>query len=330
MFVIVVGLLISLAFFDASHFLRSFKIIAFCYVLFSSVNPEEMTGRFLTSSLYLSNLGLIVALLFFSLPDNLSFTPDFLSSLRRFDEGFTGEFYWMKSFSGIFMIGDNPSPLFDGVPRYSGYYPEPGINAFYVLLGYAGLLYRGQKVSKLTNIITLSNVLLTFSVAGFLASFVLVGYFIARRFSRAQRISLLTLTPFILLVAFNRIIYQDNYFADKLLGRSAQVTTGTWSNLFSFNLSGTESIFHLLNVGEFAVLPQLLAIIIFGYIIWMCLFKFLVMGPNLKYDSGAFFFIALVFFLKSGVILLTHLVLTVIIFIPILGRHRSCVLRHEV
>ena len=322
-FLIMFCLLISLAFFDGSHFLRSFKAIAFCCVLFSSVNPKEMTGRALTSFLYLSNFGLLLAALIFILPSNLSFTPEFLFNLRRFDEGFPGGFYWMKNFSGIFMIGDDPVPFLNGIPRYSGYFSEPGVNAFYILLGYASLLYCGQKVSKLTNLITFTNLMLTFSIAGFLASFLLAVYFIARRFSLALKLSLLISAPLIILLVIELILSQENYFSDKLQNSSADASRRLLINLFRFNLSGSESILNSDKVGEFAFLPQMLMLIVIGYTFLMYLSKFLLSGTNLKYDSGLFFCVVSVFLLKTGPIILVHLVFIIIVLMPMLPRQRS-------
>lgn len=323
------GLVVSFIFFGATYLLRSLKIIALIWVIFSNINPHDILGRVLSSSLYLSNLGLILAIVFFSLPDGFSFTPDFVMNLRRYDEGFTGGFYWMKSFSGIFTVGDDPVPFLNGIPRYSGYYPEPGINAFYVMLGYAGFLYRKKKVGWLTNVLTLANIFMTFSVVGFGTCVVIFIYVLTRKFTPLMRLFLLSGVALPFLLALSWGVQKDIYFSKKFSGGSAQSSVSLWSDLVSFNMSGSKLFFEASEGGYFAVVPQILVITLIIFICLMLFIKFLLSIQGVKYDSGLLLCVLFPFLLKTGAILFAHTMVFVVVLAPAFKSSRSRVSLNE-
>lgn len=192
--------------------------------------------------LLLSNIGWLIALVSTTLPDGLTFVPDYLEKLRRYYSG-SGIFYWSQNFSGLFLVGDEKSPLglITGIPKYSAYFNEPGINAFYLCLSIAILLARGVKISKLTAVLTFINLLLTFSLTGFLALFSVIGIFLVGRLKPRMKMVYLICLPCcaaLLLVAASDTAYVTAKLAGSLQGSLLllqNLKLQSWIGLSSFN-----------------------------------------------------------------------------------------------
>ena len=239
---IILGILIFLAlisdsFFSLEHSLYAVKIVALIFLVNVCIKDYAVLRRSLgLSFLYLSNMGIILALLAILLPEFLSLETNYIEDLRRQESGYGGIFYWSKNFSGLFLIGDTPNPveILSQIPRYAGYFSEPAINAFYLCISLALLFSTEYKFSKSLIALTLINFLITFSVAGFVSLALLYLIKILLDSKMIYSLSVL-IYLFIFLIFFIPFILNTEYIQAKL-GGSMAGSLLAWDAIFNSNI----------------------------------------------------------------------------------------------
>ena len=280
--IIAVIALISDFFFSLEHQLYVVKMLAIIAIAHICINDYELLRRRLGQTfLHLSNLGILLGLSSFILPESLSFNTGYIDELRRQGEGFGGTFYWSQNFSGLFLIGDEPNPLpfLSDIPRYAGYTHEPAINGFILCLSIALLFDSSYKFTFPVIALTTINFLITFSVAGF--SIFLVLYIFRLLIKSNMLSSLFIITNiFIVGVIATPLILGTEYLQLKL-GNSLGASIDIWEAIALSNPLYLSSL--NARVGDFAInninmISAILWMSLLGYI--MILFVIRLFSQN--------------------------------------------------
>lgn len=184
------------------------------------INVAKVSDFFLKMSTF--GLGMLILILLF--PSVIIFENDYVNYLRKAYEGY-GSLYFSKNFSGLLLIGDDKKSILGmELIRYSGYFFEPSVFCFCLIL----FLILSNTGNLLTKLILTTAVVWSFSIIGIISIFIYWLFEIIRLINKRYLIIIL---PCIFVVSYP--IAREIYFLviTKLSSSSGLGTLNTWLNI---------------------------------------------------------------------------------------------------